>query len=172
MPTKQDKQENQAVARKSASNQISATARAPTFQEEFERLVDAFFGRGLSPWRSDWSLPRSLPAAFEGKTPRVNVIDRDDEMVVHAELPGVDKENLDVTVDDGSLTIRATSRHEQKEEKGDYHRREISAGSFSRTISLPQGADSSKARATFKDGLLELTMPKREVARRKQVPIS
>lgn len=166
------KQEKQTVATKSASNQVAPSSRTPTFHDEFERLVEAFFGRGLSPWRSDWPFARSLPAAFEGKTPRVNVIDRDDEVVVHAELPGVDKDNLDVTVDDGSLTIRATSRQEQKEEKGDFHRREISTGSFSRTIVLPQGADSSKAKANFKDGLLELTMPKREVARRKQVPIA
>jgi HSP20 family protein len=92
--------------------------------------------------------------------PKVDVVERDNEIVVRAEVPGVDKKDLDVSVSDNAVTIKGSTRHEEKEEKGDYYHHEISTGTFSRMVSLPANVDGSKAKADFKDGVLELTIPK------------
>ena len=140
--------------------------------EEMERMFDDYFSRGwLHPFRFERpSFPRaSLP--FEGKTPNVDVIERENEIVVKAELPGVDKEDLDISVTQNSVTIKGTTSHEEKEEKGDYHRCEISRGAYTRTVGLPSYVDADKAKATFKDGILELTLPKVEKSKRRTVEV-
>jgi HSP20 family protein len=103
--------------------------------------------------------------------PKVDVIDRDEEVVVRAEVPGVEKDDLEVSVSDNTVTIKGETKHEQKEEKGNYFRSEISRGSFTRTVTLPGVVDTDKAKASFKDGVLELTMPKGEKARRRTVKV-
>jgi HSP20 family protein len=133
-------------------------------------------------WRQSW-LPRgfmrplemglgNIPAPFEGRTPSVDVIDRDKEVLIKAELPGVKKEDLDISISDDSVTIRASTRHEEKEEKGKYFRREMSRGEFVRTLALPAEVDGAKAKASFKDGILELTAPKVTQSKRHKVTVS
>jgi HSP20 family protein len=133
-------------------------------------------------WRQSW-LPRgfmrplemglgNIPAPFEGRTPSVDVIDRDKEVLIKAELPGVKKEDLDISISDDSVTIRANTRHEEKEEKGKYFRREMSRGEFVRTLALPAEVDGAKAKASFKDGILELTAPKVTQSKRHKVTVS
>jgi HSP20 family protein len=137
-----------------------------------ERMFEGFMPRGwMRPWQREWPLWSRLPAPFEGRMPTVDVIDRENEVVVRAEVPGVEKKDLDVSVAEDTVTIKATTRREEKEEKGDYHRREIVSGSFARTVSLPVVVDATKARASFKDGVLELTLPKIEKARKRKVDI-
>ena len=94
------------------------------------------------------------------------MIDRDGEIAIKAELPGVEKKDLDVSLTEDSVTIKGSTRHEQKEEKGDYYRCEISRGEFSRTVALPAAVDTTKAKASFKDGMLELVIPKTEARKR------
>jgi HSP20 family protein len=140
--------------------------------EEMDRLFESMMPRSwMSPFR--WERPDlgRLPSAFEGKTPKVDVIDRDDEIVVHAELPGVDKKDLDISMTDNTITIKGSTRHEEKEEKGDYYRCEISSGSYSRTVALPGDVNSNKTKATYKDGILEITMPKVEKSRKHSVKV-
>jgi HSP20 family protein len=128
--------------------------------EEMDRLFDNFMRRGwMRPWRFEWPSFPEL-ATLESKMPKVDVVERDNEIVVRAEVPGVDKKDLDVSVSDNTVTIKGSTRHEEKEEKGDYYRHEISTGAFSRMVSLPANVDGSKAKADFKDGVLELTIPK------------
>jgi len=103
--------------------------------------------------------------------PNVDVIDREDEILVRAELPGVDRKDVDVSLSDSLVTIKGSSNHEEKEEKGNYSRREMSRGTFSRTIALPGEVDGSKAKATFSDGVLELTLPKMEKSRRQKIRV-
>ncbi len=91
--------------------------------------------------------------------------------VTGAEMPGVKSEGLDISVTDNSASINGSTSHEEKEEKGDYYRSEISRGTFSRVLSLPSDVDSDKRRATFKDGILELKLPKVEKAKRKKISI-
>lgn len=149
-----------------------AAARALSPFEEMDRMFEHFFPRGgMRPFR--WERPSwaELPLPFEGKTPRVDVIDRDTEIVIHAEVPGVDKKDLEVSLSDNSVTIKGKTEREVKEEKDNYYRCETSQGSFSRTIALPSNVDSDKAKTKFKDGLLELTLPKVEKTKRRSIKI-
>lgn len=147
-----------------------ATAMSPF--EEMEKLFEGRFPRGwFSPFHMKWPVLSEVAAPFEGKTPSVDVIDRDDEVIVKAELPGVEKKDLDISVTNNSVTIKGTTSHEAKEEKGDYYRCEMSRGSYSRMLALPSEVDEDKAKATFKNGVLELTLPKVKKARRKTIEV-
>jgi len=138
--------------------------------EEMDRLFDAYFSSGwLRPFQ--WPSMTKTMAPFEGRIPSVDVIDRDSEVVVKAELPGVDKKDLDISVTQNSVTIKGSTRHEEKEEKGDYHRCEISRGSYSRTMTLPADIDEENTKATFKDGVLELVLPKLKKTKRHSVKV-
>jgi HSP20 family protein len=152
--------------------QKATPTRALSPFEEMDRLFEHFFPRGwMRPFhweRPSWS---ELALPFEGKLPRVDVIDRDTEIVVRAEVPGVDKKDLDVSMTDNTVTIKGSTSHEEKEEKGDYYRCETSRGSFTRTVALPGDVDSSKAKSKFKDGVLELTLPKVEKSKRRSIKI-
>jgi HSP20 family protein len=164
------------VAEKGKVHEIQKArpARALSPLQEMERMMERMF-EGFAPgWLpSRWDRPvwRELAAPFEGKMPTVDVVDREDEVVVRAELPGVEKKDLDVTMSDNTVTIKGSVKHEEKEEKGDYYRREISEGSYARTVTLPAEVDGSKAKAHFKDGLLELTLPKLEKAKRRSIAV-
>ena len=91
--------------------------------------------------------------------------------MVKAELPGVNKDNLKVSVSDDTLTIKATSKHEEVKEEGECHRRELSTGEFVRAVKLSANVQASDAVANIKDGLLELTLPKIEEIKRQTIKI-
>ncbi len=140
--------------------------------EEMERMFDNYISRGwMHPFRMDWPSFSRQAQAFEGKTPSVDVIERDDEVIVKAELPGVDKKDIDISVTNNTVTIKGSTSHEEKEEKGDYYRCEISRGSYSRTLSLPTDVDESKAKAKLRDGILELSLPKLTKSKRKSIKV-
>ena len=140
--------------------------------EEMDRLFEDYFSRGwMRPFRWEWPSLGELAKPFEGKMPKVDVIERDDEVVVKAELPGVEKKDLDVSVTENSVTIKGTTSHEEKEEKGNYYRCEISRGAYARTVALPSYVDADKAKASFKDGVLELKLPKVEKSKRRSIEI-
>ena len=139
--------------------------------EEMDSLFDQFLRRNwMRPWRLDWpALPElALP---ELTAPKVDVLNREAEIVVKAEIPGVDKKDIDISVGDDSVTIKGETRKEEKEEKGDYYRCEISSGRFSRTVALPAAVDGAKATASFKDGVLELTLPKLKATKRHKISV-
>lgn len=104
--------------------------------------------------------------------PKVDVIDRDDEILVRAEVPGLKKDDIDVTMTDDLVTIRGTAQQEEKREEGDYYYRETSRGEFSRSIRLPAHVDGSKAKAKYADGVLELTLPKVQGSKRHKINIA
>ena len=130
--------------------------------EEMDQLFNHFMRRGwMRPWRFEW--PNMSETPLPGmKLPKIDVIDREAEVLVKAELPGVDKKDVDISVGEDSLTIRGETRHEEKEEKGDYYRSEITRGSFSRTVALPATVDAAGAKAAMDNGVLEITLPKVE----------
>jgi HSP20 family protein len=138
--------------------------------EDMERWFEESFPRG---WMHRWGWPMGgrLTPLMERIAPRVNVIDRDEEILVRAEVPGVKKEDLDISITENAVTIKGSTRREEEEEKGDYFRREIESGAFSRTVGLPGSVDTEKAKASFSDGVLELTIPKVSKARRKRIRI-
>ncbi len=137
--------------------------------ESMERMFDDFLGRGwLRPFRRDWPAFPEIDLTM----PKVDVIDRDDDVVVRAEVPAVKKEDIEVSISGNTVTIKGESKHEEKEEKGDYYRAEISRGAFSRMVTLPAEVDESKAKAALKDGVLELTLPKVQKAKRRTIKVA
>lgn len=136
-----------------------------------KRFEDVFPEKWLQP--SKWEFPdwKSL-SSVEFRTPKVDIVDRDEDILVRADIPGVKKENLDITLTDNTITIEGSTSEEKKEEDGDYYRSETMKGSFSRTMSLPNGVNGGKAKSTFKDGVLEVVVPKLEKAKRHSVKIS
>jgi len=132
----------------------------PRLEQEFER----FFGR-QRPWRFDW------PVEFSRDAPKVDVLERDSDVVVRAELPGFKKEDIDVSLSDSRVTIKAESETESKEEDGDYYHREISRGYVSRTVDLPCDVVGDDAKARLDDGMLEITVPKAAKSKRKSIKI-
>ena len=100
--------------------------------------------------------------------PRVDVLDQDNDLVVRTEVPGIDPDSIEVTVEGGTLTIKGSRSFATEETKTNYHRKEIFEGSFERTILLPEGIDPEAVTAASKDGILEISIPKRpEVLPRK-----
>jgi HSP20 family protein len=151
---------------------LKAPSREVDVFADMERMFDDFLSRGwLRPWRFEWPMFREARRALEVRVPAVDVIDGDREIKVRAELPGVDKKDIEVSATDDSVTIRGEMRREEKEEKGEYYRSEITHGAFSRTVPLPAAVDGSKAKATFKDGVLELVLPKIEERKRRTIPV-
>jgi HSP20 family protein len=145
-----------------------APARLVSPFEEMDRLFDEFFGRGwLRPFR--WERP--LLADIGLAAPKVDVVDRDEEVLVRAEVPGVNKEDIEVSISGNMLTIKGETKREEREEKGDYYRCELARGAFARTLSLPAEVDEAKAKAELKAGVLELTLPKVEKSRRRTIKI-
>jgi HSP20 family protein len=102
----------------------------------------------------------------------LDVSTTNDELVIEAALPGVRPEDVDVTVEDGTLTIRGQMNTERSENQGDFLVREIRRGVFSRSLSLPTGLEPDKAQATFKDGMLTLRVPRAEQVKPRQIRIS
>ena len=141
-------------------------------EQVFERAFENFLPRGwMTPLR--WEIPTwaDLPMPFEGRQPRVDVIDHDSNVVVKAELPGVEKDNIDISMTADTVTINVTDAHQKEEARGEYYRCEISKGAYSRTVALPCSVDGTKAKANFKNGVLELTLPKVEQSKRRKITI-
>lgn len=140
--------------------------------EEMERMFDSFLRRSwLRPWRLDWPALPEIADVLTTRFPKVDVIDQEADVLVRAEVPGVEKKDLDISVAEDSVTIKGSSRRETEESKGDYYRHELATGTFSRTIDLPAVVDGAKAKASFKDGILELSLPKVEKAKRHTVSV-
>ena len=155
-----------------AEPESSTQAQRWDLESEFDRLFENFFRRNwLTPARMEFPTFPSLRDSLTSKLPKVNVIERDDEFVVEAELPGIDKDDVEVSITPSAVTIAASTRKESEEEKGNYHRREIHTGHFSRTLPLPSGVETDKTKAKFKDGMLRLKMPKAEEARTRSIKV-
>ena len=134
--------------------------------EEMERMFDSFMP-------SNWQRPTQIERTFLNETmPKVDVISKDDVLLVKASLPGVKKEDLDVTTTERSITIKGKTHSEQEQEEGEYFRREIHSGHFVRTIPLPTLIDESAVIASYKDGMLEVTLPRKTVNKPNSVEIS
>jgi HSP20 family protein len=108
---------------------------------------------------------------FAGSLP-LDVTNTGDALVVEAALPGVKPEDVNISLEDGTLTIAAESREEREEKKGETLISEIRRGSFSRTVALPAGLVADKAGATFENGVLRLTIPRAEAVKPRQIRIT
>lgn len=126
-----------------------------SFRQEMNRLMDGFFqGFNMRPFET-----RST--AF---TPHVDVVDKGKAVEVSVELPGMDEKDIEVSLTKEALVVKGEKK-EEKEEKGkDYYRSERSYGSFTRSIALPEGIDAEGGEASFKKGVLKVTLPKTKEA--------
>jgi HSP20 family protein len=104
--------------------------------------------------------------------PAVDIYETDQQLVLKAELPGVDPKDVDVRVEDGTLYLKGERKQEKDVKEGNYHRIERSYGSFTRTFSLPNSVNVDNIKGDYRDGVLTLTMAKREEAKPKSIKIN
>jgi HSP20 family protein len=131
---------------------------------------------GVETWFEDafrrpfslMGLPGFKFSATEELSPSVDIFEEKNNVVVKAELPGIKKEDIDVTLTDDTITIAGEKKKEEKVEKKNYYRFECSYGSFARTFTLPAEVQTDKAKTQFKDGVLEIRIPKTEEAIKKE----
>jgi HSP20 family protein len=126
-------------------------------QQEMNRLFDEFFGE---------------QRAEEGSwMPSVDVSETQTETVVRAELPGMTQDDIELNLQENVLTLKGEKKQEKKEEGENFHRVERTYGSFSRSFSIPAGVKAEDIKATFKDGVLKITLPKPEEVRPKKIEV-
>jgi HSP20 family protein len=134
----------------------------------FEDRMKRLFGEGFDPFKKlaeeNWSLATWSPTC--------DIYENDNEIVVKAELPEVKKEDVNVSIENNILTIRGERNLSEETKRENYHRLERSYGEFSRSFTLPSFVDTGKVNAEFKDGMLRVTMPKREEAKPKQIEVT
>jgi len=135
---------------------------AVTVQRDLNRLLRGFFspvlGEGEVSTRT-WAPP-------------VDIYEDGDNLVLKAELPGLSPEDVQIRVEDNTLYLKGERKFEKEVKEQNYHRIERSYGTFTRTFSLPNSIDADKVAASFKDGVLTLTMPKKEEAKPKTIKIN
>jgi HSP20 family protein len=143
--------------------------------EDMDRMFESFgFGRGRFAPRL-WS---DVPERFGEPelavwAPEIEVFDREGEFVVRADLPGLKKEDVRVELTENALILEGERRKEHEERREGFYRSERSYGRFSRAVPLPEGVDTEKVEAEFKDGVLEVRLPapKRQSQQRRQIEI-
>jgi HSP20 family protein len=112
------------------------------------------------------------PAATTSWSPAVDIFEAEGEIVVKAELPGMDRKDIALHLENNVLTLRGERRFEKETKEENYHRIERSYGAFSRSFSIPTSVDEEKIRADYKDGVLKIMLPKKEQAKPKQIKIA
>jgi HSP20 family protein len=132
-------------------------------QDRMNRIFDEAF-RGSRSAEEDWALGGSW-------APPVDIYEHDGNLVLKAELPGIDPKDVDVRVENNVLTLRGERKFDGEVKRESCHRVERAYGAFSRSFTLPNIVDTTNIKAEFKDGVLRVTMPKREEAKPKQIQI-
>lgn len=138
-------------------------------ESDLERVMDDFYDRRARAW---WPERWSLPAVLDIEPPVVDFYEEKDDLVVKAELPGMEKQDIEVNVIDHSLTIKGEKKKEEDVEEENYYRSERSFGSFRRSLELPSDVQAEKTKASFKNGILEVRLPKTEVAKAKEIKVA
>jgi len=136
-----------------------SVARRPSLFTERWDEMERTFGRMLEDF---WSRPRlgAVSEFWGGRPAAVDVYEEKNEVVVKAELPGLEKSELEVNLKDRTLTIRGEKKKEEEIKEDDYYRSERSYGFVTRTLELPREVETDKAKATFKNGVLEVRIPR------------
>jgi len=133
-------------------------------REEMDRLFERTLGRAVP-------LRREVPVV-RGWAPAIDMFERKNEVVLRAEVPGMSKEEINISVLGNTLTISGERKTEEEVEEDDYYCCERSYGRFQRDITLPQGVDAEKIKASYKSGVLEVVLPKTEEAKPKQIEVA
>ncbi len=164
MAKEKDKASKEVAVKKSAE----VMPRGGEIDRWFDRLTEDFWRRPFPSllFGDRWPLP-----TISIKAPSLDVFEEKDELVVKADLPGMNKDEIEVTVTENVVTIKGEKKKEEEVKEKDYYRRERSYGSFVRSVELPCEVKSDQIKANFKDGVLEVRMPKTEEAKKKAVSI-
>ena len=133
-----------------------------SFGRPMDSVFDNFFGDFFNDTRTDM---------IRGWNPKVDILEEDDHIVLKAELPGVEKDKISIDVDGRVLTLKGERSIENEVKEDRYTLRERSYGSFKRSFTLPLETDSEKIKAEYKDGVLNLNIPKPETSKPKQITI-
>jgi HSP20 family protein len=112
------------------------------------------------------------PASARPWSPSVDIAENENELTLTADLPGVKMDDLDIKIEEGGLTLSGSRKFENEEKKGNYHRIERAYGSFHRAFSLPDTIDADKVQARFDNGVLKVTLPKKEVAKPRSIKVT
>lgn len=129
-------------------------------QRRINRIFDDFFGGGYDTDRY-----------VTGWSPLVDIKEENNAFVLHAEIPGVRKDGITLTVNNNTLTIRGEKKQESESKNANFYRIERSFGAFERSFTLPQSIASEKIEAAFENGVLTITLPKSEAAKPKEIPV-
>ena len=173
--TRREGETARALNRAPLSSAVQGTGRTPfslvrTMMDDMDRLFSGFgFSRGLESglWGNRSEFARAVWA------PQVETFRRGDKLVIRADLPGLKRDDVTVNVEDDVLAISGERRDEHEEDRDGYYRSERSYGQFYRAIALPEGVNADDVDASFKDGVLEVTIPapKETTPRRKRVQV-
>lgn len=140
------------------------------FKDVEHKMEDMFQRLWQNPFNHD-----KIPDLFSGSSfsnmPKMDVVDRDKEVLVKAEMPGFEKKDLDISITNRQLIIKAKTCEENKEEKGAYLKQEISKNEIYRSVLLPADVDDSKVKTSFKNGMLELKIPKLKSSHRRRIEV-
>lgn len=123
------------------------------------------FGEGMEQLFADFGVGGLMPRGFNelaAWTPQIEMFERENELVIRADLPGLKKDNVQIELRDDSVVIQGERQEERKEEREGFYSTERTYGRFYREIPLPEGADTNEATATFRDGVLEIAIPRGE----------
>jgi HSP20 family protein len=135
---------------------------------DFDRMFEDFLGRRP---RLFWPEPWWPAAAMKITTPAVDLFEEKDDIVVKAELPGMEKDNIEVNLSGNRLTIKGERKQEAEVKKEGYYKSERSYGAFARTLELPREVQTEKVKAAFKNGILEIRLPKTEETKKKETQV-
>jgi HSP20 family protein len=134
-----------------------------TLQERMNRLLDERFGRMRTP-------EESLDGGIW--SPAVDIYETEKDIVLKAELPEVKEKDIDIRLENNTLTLRGERRFEKETQEENYHRLERSYGTFSRSFTLPTTVDQEGINAEYKDGVLKITLPKKAEIKPKQIKVN
>lgn len=133
---------------------------------------DVFPSAGLSLFEDTLNRFFSEPAAARPWSPAVDISENENALLVSADIPGVKMEDIEIKLEHGTLTLSGSREFKKQEEKGGYHRIERSYGTFQRAFSLPDTVDTDKVEAAFDNGVLTITLPKKEVAKPRTIKVA
>ncbi|MCS7254236.1 MAG: Hsp20/alpha crystallin family protein [Armatimonadota bacterium] len=134
--------------------------------DRIDRVIDRLFGRWLDRWFEE-----TTPEFVFEHTPPLDLVETADAYIARFEIPGAKREELEVTVQGKRLMVRGKKEHEEREERKGFIRVECYHGEFSRAVTLPKEVDADNATATYKDGILEVRLPKIEKEKGKKIEI-
>ncbi len=138
------------------------------WEHDMERMMDEFFGRRMRPW---WPERWLKAEPMEISAPALDVYEDKDDVVVKAELPGMEKNDIQVNLADHTLTIKGEKKKEQEIKQENYYRAERAYGSFLRSLELPRDVQADKVKASFKNGVLEIRLPKTEESKTREIKV-